>query len=277
MNIIFNYLFLCSILLLFTNPTSAQWTVIDTSYLKVEYTYKYKPHQDQSLVLEEPVLLLVGKNWIQYCNAKNHELDKVLKGSKKQAVNFSSMAASTKNMPKAQTHSFTIYRKPSMNTLYIRHSAFPYYQYEESNLNFQWRVTDDRKELSGYECIKALGSFRGRDYVAWFAPEIPILAGPYKFGGLPGLIVKIQDTGSNHVFTLNHIRKYEGPLIKSLTHEYKVYGKWLPRYLKKFEIGVRNGEAYANKTLKQPIRPNSAENREMYLIYASLLNPLEIE
>ena len=45
--------------------------------------------------------------------------------------------------------------------------------------------------------------FRGRDYVAWYTEEIPLPPmGPYKFGGLPGLITCIYDTQREHIYTL---------------------------------------------------------------------------
>lgn len=40
---------------------------------------------------------------------------------------------------------------------------------------------------------RARCAFRGRNYEAWYAPEIAVSAGPWKFGGLPGLILAIKD------------------------------------------------------------------------------------
>mgnify|MGYP003452363209 CR=1 FL=1 len=37
-------------------------------------------------------------------------------------------------------------------------------------------------------------SFRGRNYIGYFTPEIPISSGPFKFSGLPGLILELYDT-----------------------------------------------------------------------------------
>ncbi|PKP22106.1 MAG: GLPGLI family protein, partial [Bacteroidetes bacterium HGW-Bacteroidetes-22] len=48
---------------------------------------------------------------------------------------------------------------------------------------------------------------RGRDYIAWFAPDLPISEGPYKFSGLPGLILEVTDTHSNFHFQCTGIRK----------------------------------------------------------------------
>ena len=43
---------------------------------------------------------------------------------------------------------------------------------------------------------------RGRNYHAWFAPEIPLNEGPWKFNGLPGLILEVYDTQDHYHFTL---------------------------------------------------------------------------
>lgn len=44
--------------------------------------------------------------------------------------------------------------------------------------------------------------FRGRDYIAWFTEEIPVSKGPYKFNGLPGLIVLIHDITNRYTWSL---------------------------------------------------------------------------
>jgi GLPGLI family protein len=48
------------------------------------------------------------------------------------------------------------------------------------------------KRFGPYDCQKATGAFRGRTYDVWFAPELPIPSGPFKLGGLPGLILEAQ-------------------------------------------------------------------------------------
>lgn len=51
----------------------------------------------------------------------------------------------------------------------------------------------EQKKIGDLLCRKATVNFRGRNYIAWYASEIPLGYGPYKFQGLPGLIVKIND------------------------------------------------------------------------------------
>src|SRR5699024_9567020 len=59
--------------------------------------------------------------------------------------------------------------------------------------SLDWHITDESKEIGGYIAIKAEVIFRGRDFEAWFTPEIPISAGPWKLYGLPGLILEAED------------------------------------------------------------------------------------
>lgn len=67
----------------------------------------------------------------------------------------------------------------------------------EENIPYQeWKIHDETREVMGYTCQKATCSFRGRDYNAWFTMDIPVNDGPYKFYGLPGLILSIEDTKS---------------------------------------------------------------------------------
>lgn len=55
----------------------------------------------------------------------------------------------------------------------------------------KWKFTKEKKEILGYKCKSATTTFRGRNYVAFYTEKIPISEGPFKFGGLPGLILEI--------------------------------------------------------------------------------------
>jgi GLPGLI family protein len=71
---------------------------------------------------------------------------------------------------------------------------FKEFIYEEHLPKFDWKIQSDTLTVLGYKCIKAVTTFRGRTYHAWFTPFIPIRQGPWKFNGLPGLILKAADT-----------------------------------------------------------------------------------
>jgi GLPGLI family protein len=61
-------------------------------------------------------------------------------------------------------------------------------------MSISWRIEPDMRRFGAYTCQKAMGDFRGRTYEVWFAPDIPIPSGPFKLGGLPGLILEAHST-----------------------------------------------------------------------------------
>jgi GLPGLI family protein len=65
--------------------------------------------------------------------------------------------------------------------------------YEEFLPQIKWKLVNETKQISKFNCQKATTTFRGRNYIAWFTTEIPISMGPWKFNGLPGLILELYD------------------------------------------------------------------------------------
>lgn len=83
-------------------------------------------------------------------------------------------------------------------------------KYNEPFQEMRWEVVaDSTKTILGYECLMARTAYHGRDWTAWFAPEIPIHDGPWKFAGLPGLILKATEAQGMHSFTANGIEATE--------------------------------------------------------------------
>lgn len=74
-----------------------------------------------------------------------------------------------------------------------------------------WKILPDKQKIGEYMAQKATTSYGGRDWIAWFTAEIPFQDGPYKFYGLPGLIVKIEDTTGSHIMTLVGNKKIANP------------------------------------------------------------------
>lgn len=63
--------------------------------------------------------------------------------------------------------------------------------YAEPFDELQWNVVEDStRTVLGYECVMATADYHGREWTAWFSPEIPVQDGPWKLRGLPGLILE---------------------------------------------------------------------------------------
>lgn len=65
-----------------------------------------------------------------------------------------------------------------------------------------WTVLPDTQTFGAYKAQKATTTWGGRRWTAWFSTEIPFADGPYKFAGLPGLIVKVEDGTGSHSMLL---------------------------------------------------------------------------
>ena len=87
-------------------------------------------------------------------------------------------------------------------------------QYTESVPKQQWTLKDEQQSIHGNHCQKATCHWRGRDYEAWFTSEIPIQRGPWKFGGLPGLIVKLSDAKKEYNFELVKLERVKRPIMQ---------------------------------------------------------------
>jgi GLPGLI family protein len=107
------------------------------------------------------------------------------------------------------------HRPPSPRFLYQILKNYPYgkittvdyvlpdnFKYQEDMQILKWEIIDESSIIKEYPVQKATANYAGRSWIAWFSPDIPISDGPYKFHGLPGLILKVHDTQHHYVFEL---------------------------------------------------------------------------
>lgn len=87
-----------------------------------------------------------------------------------------------------------------------------HYQYSEPLPDFGWQLADSVKTVCGYQCRKAVCSFRGREWTAWYADGIPVTEGPWKLGGLPGLILEAEDGAGELLLTAVSVRNTVEPI-----------------------------------------------------------------
>lgn len=70
-----------------------------------------------------------------------------------------------------------------------------------------WKISGDTATFGGLHCQQATCHFKGRDYIAWFCPDLPVHTGPWKLNGLPGVIVDAHDAKNEVVFKFNGVEK----------------------------------------------------------------------
>ena len=112
--------------------------------------------------------------------------------------------------------------------------------YEEEMPQMKWEIKCDTSTILSYQCQKATTVFRGRTYEAWFTSGIPTNNGPWKFGGLPGLILKVTDTKREVFFECIGVEKLQTPEpIKFYTLNYnKTSYKDLNKLYKRFQDDI---------------------------------------
>jgi GLPGLI family protein len=86
------------------------------------------------------------------------------------------------------------------------------YMYTEAIPAIDWQITQDTATLLSYPCRKATAQFRGRNWIAWFTTEIPLPEGPWQFGGLPGLILHLEDSQKHYIMVCTGIEQLAPPV-----------------------------------------------------------------
>ena len=81
------------------------------------------------------------------------------------------------------------------------------YKYKEDKIKPNWIIDKDTITIGGFLCKKATTTYRGRNYTAWYTEQIPKSVGPWKFWGLPGLILQITDDKKEYNFECIAINK----------------------------------------------------------------------
>lgn len=104
--------------------------------------------------------------------------------SKSQAVDENSFSIPTKNNP-------AFYKEiHSKIVTYNDDIQMKFFDIKDVLPDFDWNIESETKIILGYTCQKAILRFRGRDYNVYFTTEIPYSDGPWKFSGLPGMILE---------------------------------------------------------------------------------------
>ena len=145
------------------------------------------------------------------------------------------------NAPKKSVYTYAI-KDPAKSTvtLYGKWGSDNGY-YTEPYEQQQWEVVaDSTATVLGYECVMARMAYHGREWKAWFAPEIPVQDGPWKFCGLPGLILKAETADGLFSFVADALQTVDEPMPPMYSE--RDYSKTDRREALKSEDYLRNNE-----------------------------------
>jgi GLPGLI family protein len=190
---------------------------VDTSKYEIKYSLKFKNSISDKKYESDDRIVQIGKNYVK-------DYSEIL---------FHCDSIGTECIPKGKTF------------LGLQQEIFPYevLKYNvEKKYNIQYRtfnkltisydmpvkrqdwqlVADTSITVLGHHCNMAKVNYAGRTYTAWYAMDIPVHYGPFKFEGLPGLIMKIEDADKKYIWTVTGISNKHEPINRNVYQDTKV-------------------------------------------------------
>ena len=161
--------------------------VLDTTRFVVSYRMLYQQRPENEHPMEDLLLLEVGRNMTKFYSYKTWQTDSLVRATPPEQVmaNLGSFHGGVQDV---------LFRDQSAGRLtHTDQIGMDHLLYTEPLPDCGWELADGERTILGYVCRRAACTFRGRSYEAWYAPEIAVSCGPWKFGGLPGLILAIRD------------------------------------------------------------------------------------
>jgi len=149
-----------------------------------------------------------------------------------------------------QAPKFIIYKFPGNAVEVHEKIGKENFAYREDLSHVSWEVLDATTSFAGYNCQLAKAHFGGRNWNALFTTQIPISDGPYKFSGLPGLILKMWDDREHTFFEL--IQAVNMRVVKDIPPAKIVAKKDLPQ--------IRDNQIMAGFNMLFPPAPAGRES-----------------
>lgn len=176
------------------------------------YELTFKPKKDSTKTEKEGVILDITDEKSLYRDFLAVSQDSILKITVEK-MQKSGIFQDMSKVIRQPKFSHKIYKSyPTMKVQYIDavlNGGRPLYLSYSEEIKISWKIENEKKKIGEYEAQKATTEFGGRKWTAWFAESIPFPDGPYKFSGLPGLIVKIEDAEKNYSWELKGNKKIE--------------------------------------------------------------------
>lgn len=169
------------------DTTELPGEVLDTTRFVVSYRMHYQQRPENEHPMEDLLLLEVGSRRTKFYSYKTWQTDSLVRVTPPEQImaNLGSFHSGVRD---------ELFRDQTTGRLtHTDQIGMDHLLYSEPLPAIDWELTEGERSILGYACRRARCTFRGRSYEAWYAPEIAVSAGPWKFGGLPGLILAIRD------------------------------------------------------------------------------------
>lgn len=213
---------------------------------KAVYELKFKPNRTKdSTVTDHYVLDIFPKlNKTGFYNYNYYKNDSIMNILGEQSNRTGGVNIDMNALPKVKYP--MVYYKEKGGAVLYKSIDGDTYKYPDTEKPV-WNIVKESKKIKNWNCQKAETNFLGRKWTAWFTTDLLFPEGPYKFLGLPGLIVEVTDDKTNYAFTLEAFYKSTGEsyLPSSYTNAIPVnksrYDKAWDNYVKDPASKLREG------------------------------------
>ena len=198
---------------------TAREPMIDRAHMKCLYRYVYTFDTLKNELRDDLLILQIGKEvskCYSYYTFQCDSLRRTPDGAKvwselfRRAIEKDGIYG---DFPHVRMSTYVYKNYPTGQMTITDRISSQGYRYADSLHAQTWIMGDSTRQVLGYTCQQATADFRGRHWTAWFATDIPVSDGPWKLGGLPGLILEAYDEGKQHVFTAVGLERVKDELI----------------------------------------------------------------
>lgn len=163
-----------------------------------EFSYKTQPNQTD-FAKTDLMYLDIGNQTSIFYSKYEQIRDSIKNEGIKKGLSAYEIVENLRNYKRGMSNFvYTLYDQNERITtdIFLKH-----YYYDEALTLPKWHILEnDKKEIAGYLCQKAITNYLGREWIVYFTPEIPYNYGPWKLWGLPGLIIKANDKDELFLF-----------------------------------------------------------------------------
>jgi GLPGLI family protein len=237
------------------SPLYAQQT--DPAIARISYTFTHiRDTTQRDRPYKENMVLIAGKNASLYTSEDRiNQMERMAEFIKQQAAANGGVLSNIV-MQKGLIRSVSLtdfYFFAGERKLITIENMRERFKIEEDAPAIEWKISKDTATFSGIHCQKATAHFKGRNWIAWFAPDLPFTSGPWKLNGLPGLIVEANDARNEVQFKFAGLTKVSDT-IKVKKNEMITIGT--------ANISMER-ETYAGKEIKLPTNTVKATRAEV--------------
>lgn len=176
----------------------------------MEFVYEYQHTIDttgtgtaaDNYERDDMLLQIAPSGLSKFSSFRNLAIDSIIAGS-----SVDQLAEAARRGKLSNGEFMTIFKNlRDEQTTHVELVCRDWLRYDEPTSTLNWTLSDSTITVLGYRCRMALCKFRGREWTAFYAEEIPVSEGPWKLHGLPGLIMKAYDSQKHYSFECKGIK-----------------------------------------------------------------------